>query len=198
MGVFYFLRDNSNSLVKIGCTSAGDVEARLNALRTGNPGLQLALRIETADPFGVETLLHRSFAPKRKMREFFELTRGDLEEAERIARFADEAVPIRESVDLLKQERDNGILIEPLEAHQQLVDRLREVKHEYDRIKLEKDELELQLKSIIGLFAGIDGLVTWKALEQPRLDQTQLKLERPEIYQEYTRIRTMRKLLLIR
>jgi len=78
------------------------------------------------------------------------------------------------------------------------VDRLREVKHEYYRIKLEKDELELQLKSIIGLFAGIDGLVTWKALEQPRLDQTQLKLERPEIYQEYTRIRTMRKLLLIR
>ena len=71
--------------------------------------------------------------------EFFALDDLDLDEAEQLAKLFAESAPIRERVELLRRERDDRILIEPLEAHRELVERWRLVKAEFARIKLEKE-----------------------------------------------------------
>jgi hypothetical protein len=195
MGWVYFFRDCSLKLVKIGATE-DEVESRRDSLQTGNPSrLRLERKIQTSEPFGLENLLHRSFEAKRVSGDFFDLAEADLNEAERIARYFEESRPIQERVELLKKERDNGILIKPLELHRDLVERWREAKREFNRAKLEKERLELQLQSIIGVHAGIEGLVTWRANEKHWFDQTRLEIDHPEIYLEYWKIRIERKLL---
>lgn len=199
MGLVYFLGDGISGFVKIGATSKNEIDGRIGSMQTGNPNrLKVLKKIETSDPFGLENLLHRKFESKRRPGEWFELPEADVDEAERLARFFAESIPVQERVEKLKIERDNGILIEPLQQHQELVERLREVKYEYGRLKLEKEQLELELKALIGLSAGIYGLATWKAYDTHYFDRQQLEIERPDIFTEYWKTRVNRKLLLMR
>lgn len=65
---------------------------------------------------------------------------------------------------------------------------LREVRAELTRIDFEKEQLELQLKAMIGMSRGTDGLATWKAQEHTDLDRRRLKMELPDIYESYSMV----------
>jgi hypothetical protein len=198
MGCVYFAKDPATDETRIGCTEDETAAQRMRCHWTSNPRLKLILEIITDDPSGLEAFLHTQFSQKRTSGDLFALDESDLDEAKRLARFFSESTPVRERVEHLKTERDNGIMIDPLEAHRDLVDRLQEKKDEFARVKLEKEQLELQLRAEIGIFAGIEGLVTWKAHDHHWFDKDQLEIQRPEIYAEYWKMRIQRNLYLSR
>lgn len=198
MGCVYFSKDPATDETKIGYTQDEAAAQRMRSHWTSNPRLCQPREISTDNPSGLEAFLKAHFSQKRARGEFFALDDSDLDEAERLAKFFAESTPVQERVEQLKRERDNGILIEPLEAHRELVGRWREVKGELARVKLEMEQLDLQLRAEIGIFAGIKGLVTWKAHDHHWFDKDQLEVERPEIYAEYWKTRIQRNLYLSR
>jgi hypothetical protein len=198
MGCVYFAKDPATGETKIGYTGDEAAGQRMGQHWTSNPRLQMILEIPTDNPSGLEAFLQAHFSQKRTSGEFFTLDESDLDEAKRLAKFFSESTPMRERVEQLKRERDNGILIDPLDSHRELVERWRAVRGEFARIKQEKELLDLELQASIGIFAGIEGLVTWKAHDHHWFDKDQLEIERPEIYANYWKLRIQRNLYLSR
>jgi hypothetical protein len=187
MGHVYFIRDESSGLTKIGATGNNDVAVRLRQLQTGNPSLKLAWKYEAAEPFGLENLLHGRYALKRREQEFFDLDDADIHDAQQ---FCDECKqttrPTKDRASSLQNVRDNGVLLDPAEAHRQIVAELQQVNREYMYLEAKKKALENQLKTIIGINAGIEGLCTWKSSVTSVFNEERLKLEQLELWTRYS------------
>ena len=76
-GKVYILK--SDKYYKIGVTT-GPISKRIRELQTGSPHqIELVHVIETSDPYGLESQLHRQFADKRRQGEWFELGYFDIQ-----------------------------------------------------------------------------------------------------------------------
>lgn len=75
MGCVYLLGDlEKENYFKIGVTR-GKVENRIKKLQTGNSGeIYLVSSYETNHPFILESLLHKKYANKQILNEWYELT----------------------------------------------------------------------------------------------------------------------------
>jgi len=194
MGHVYLYLDTSNGEYKIGATKDDDVEVRLNHLRTGNPYLVRSREFETDCPFDLEQKAMYAFALKRTRRDFFALDAGDLLAIGQIVRDAEATLRREESICSLKNKQDNGVLLDPNEVYRQLAAELREVTCECERLQNKKNELEAQLKTIIGVCRGIRSVATWKTNEKPtpQFDVGQFKLDEPRLYGAYLRFQFRR------
>ncbi|MFZ0301762.1 MAG: GIY-YIG nuclease family protein [Terracidiphilus sp.] len=199
MGQVYLFLDTSNGEYKIGATKDDEVEVRLNQLRTGNPYLERYREFGTDYPFDLAQKLMGAFAQKRTRRDFFALDDADLHAIDQIVRDAEAILPMENSIYSLKSKQDNGVLLDPNEVYRELVAELREVKCERERLENRQDELEAQLKTIIGVCRGIRNLVTWKTNEKPTpwFDSKQFKLDEPRLYGAYLRFQFRRMFLLL-
>ncbi len=195
MGHVYLFLDTSTGEYKIGATKEDDVEVRLNQLRTGNPHLERSLDFETADPFKPETILKNSFAEKRTKRDFYSLSDADLFDVEQIVNdYEGMWVQVKDSVNVLKKQWDNGEMLQQEESHRQHVADFQQKKGKFYRAKLEFEQARDLVRIDIGPFKGIIGLVTWKAFQKLWLNGARLKEEQPELYAQYAESKVQRRL----
>jgi hypothetical protein len=195
MGHVYLFQDTSTGHYKIGATKDDDVQVRLNKLRTGNPHLELSHNFETADPFPLETKLKNTFAEKRTKREFYALSDADLFDVEQIANeYEGTWVPLKDRVNGLKKQWDNGEMLQQEESHRQHVADWQQAKGKFYRAKLELEQAGDQVRIDIGPAKGIIGLVTWKAFQKLWLNNARLKEEQPELYAQYAEPKVQRSL----
>lgn len=77
--VYLIKEDNNTNNYKIGVTKAHDINKRMKKLQTGNSSqLILADYYTTNNPFKLETVLHKYFANKHVLNEWFELSDDDV------------------------------------------------------------------------------------------------------------------------
>lgn len=191
MGIVYFARESgSSNEFKIGHTKSSVATPRLTGLkRAGRPPLVLFRKIETESYLDVENYLHHrlhaSEAPTGK--EWFTIT-----EAEAIAAYED-GVKIakvferhkRELEPLESIESTNGQVIEPSPEVKSLCLLIKQKTGQRDMLATEVELLRTDLKIAIGLNDGIKDLATWKVSSTARFNQTRLKEERPDIYEQF-------------
>jgi hypothetical protein len=195
MGHVYLFLDTSTGHYKIGATKDDDVEIRLNSLRTGNPHLDLSHKFETDHPFDLEAKLKNTFAEKRTKREFYALSDADLFDVEQIANeYESIRVPLKDRVNELKKQWDNGEMLPQEELHRQHIADWQQAKGKFYRAKLEFEQTADQVRIDIGPAKGILGLVTWKAFQKLWLNSARLKGEQPELYAQYAEPKVQRSL----
>ena len=184
----YVLGAADTDRTKIGRTK-GAISERIAQLQTGNPFVIVERdHIATRYASKVEAYLHALLATSRgKTGEWFEAADDDLARAMSQARryAADlEACEARvralADADLVDREE------EPTDADRAAHLDLLALYAEKKRIEVEIETRENKLKLRIGAAKGLQSVATWKYVEGARLDQARLKVDRPEVYEEFS------------
>jgi len=197
MGYVYIRRSGHENLFKIG--KPADVEDRIGSLSTGNPHRLTEFDvIQTDDEGEWEQYLHKRLRSRRfresTAQEFFEVTPEELKSVIQEAReFLPEFLKAKREVDRLKHEKSEDRMVAPGPEEQSMYMRLLEVREEQDRCEYERRHLENKLKLAIGTAAGLEGIASWKAIEESRFDQAAFKAARPDLFREYLKTSHKRK-----
>ncbi len=196
MGYVYAGKGENSRHVKIGCTAV-DPAKRLAQHRTSNPGFQFYRVIQTAHPYAAEQFLKTRFAERRlaNTTEWFAIDKSEVDDGfSALELFMQKHLSISQerTIKDYARQRSNGILLEPKNNQKEIYEKLRNLKSQIDRAKLEFEHWASQLKFQIGVHEGIDGLVSWGSETQHRIDQEMLKTKHPEIWSECRKEFTVR------
>lgn len=188
MGYVYAGHGAISRQFKIGRTAV-DPDRRLATHRTSNPVFEFYRVLQTAHPVVAEKFLKIRFAERRlpNTTEWFAIGRSEVDDGFlALDRFLQTHLSVsqEQTVKEYAKEESNGVLLKPEEAHKAIYEKLRKLKIEIDRAKLEFAHWADQLKYQIGPHEGIEGLFTWASQTQHRLDQETLKTRYPEIWNE--------------
>jgi hypothetical protein len=187
MGYVYIARDQQHHRFKVGKTN--NSITRMKTHKTSNPSLELVYSYETENPTPCEKFLKMHLAPYRicGTREFFFLKETvDLDEAlQAVKRFEEECLPKRKTVEQIKSVTSDGKLIEPTKRDHELYQQLRTIRDEMEKLELQCDELENELKMTIGTTDGIAGLATWKSQPRKGFDFKVFEQENRDFVAEY-------------
>jgi hypothetical protein len=188
-GHVYCYQKGSDNCYKVGHTKHKS-EKRKPGISTGSDEkLTLCREIETENPSGLETYIHKLLDAKRaENAEYFRITleEFDLAAAQATA-FMQEAHPFFSKVKELRRKKPNDTLIEPSdemsEAYRQ-IRRLAQERYFIDqRIKL----LASKIQVAIGEAGGMNGIASWGWIERFTIDLERFKKEQEALFEQYKR-----------
>jgi T5orf172 domain len=193
MPFVYALQSGDENRFKIGRTT-GDPAARKKNLATGNPyGLTIVDQVETESEILCETYLKRLLRAHRcaagDATEIFAITLEELHCAFEDAReFLREYLPVEQEAELLATAQSDGRVLTPGHHELEIYQRLLQIRQEEDRLRLEREFAESELKLAIGTADGLLGIATWKTREQKRFDQNTFKSAYPDLWENFSRV----------
>ena len=187
MACVYCFQVGSSDCFKVGRTRNAPV-GRLRNVSVGSPHkLTLYKTVETDSPSRLETYIHKLLQPHRAPNgEFFNVTKSHLDDALREAtEFISASQPLLDEAKKHQRKKPTGRVLQPsdeiLSLHRELKDALRE------SFLLERkiEFLQSKLQVAIGDNLGFQGVASWKWRETWTLNQSLLKREEPELYEQY-------------
>jgi hypothetical protein len=181
----YFYRTTTGK-VRIG--HSGDVEGRIGTHRSSDPDITEIGRIQTHNHQECETFLKRILEGHRVpgTKEFFEMTDDEVELAREAAMgYLQHDLPLAATVEPLKDVRPEQTVRPATEEAVRIAGDVRSLKESKNRIEIQLERAENQLRVLIGADLRIDGVATWGGFDKLRLDVQGLKDKRPEIYEQY-------------
>lgn len=136
-----------------------------------------------------EAFLHREFANALVSSDGSKSKTYDLSEDELLTAVerARDVLSNHEQVEQLKEADVIEEMVDPSESDQQVYEELLKVRQEIQRLQVQKDILEDQLKMAIGERTGITGIATWKGQSTSRIDSKALKEAHPDIAEQYSK-----------
>ena len=183
----YILGAQGTARTKIGRTK-GAIADRIAQLQTGNPFVIVERdHIATNHASKVESYLHALLATSRgRTGEWFELSDDELQGAlgqarEYAAHLEANATELAALAAAPVEQREEAPTDRDRSQHLELLALYAEKK----RIDVEIEKREDALKLRIGAASGLESIASWKLVEGSRLDQSRLKRERPELYDEF-------------
>ncbi|MGH9616104.1 MAG: GIY-YIG nuclease family protein [Acidobacteriaceae bacterium] len=189
MKCVYFAQDEQIDRFMIGKTD--DSSKRIKSHRTSNPSLKYIAMYETENPFPCETFLKKYFASRRipGTKEFFSLPEQDSSifdaAISAVKQFEKECLPKIKHAEEFKKVASDGTLVKPSSRARELYGQIRVVSDAIDRLNLQYEELESELKLTIGGADGIDGIATWKSEARTGFDFKVFEEENKEFVTEY-------------
>jgi hypothetical protein len=185
----YCFRVGSRNCFKVGRTKSTPEKRKRNVSTGSFEKLSVYRDIPTEDASSLETyILHLLDEKRAENGDFFHVTEEELNSAvdEAVSFFA-EFQPLRGQAEAMKSRIPRETMAKPsgeaLQIHRELREQMNQRYFIQQRIEL----LEAKIKVAIGDESGMQGVASWKWVEQLVFDRSKFKMEHPELYQRYIR-----------
>ncbi len=186
-GYLYCIRVGSEDCFKIGHSTSPDL--RIQNLSTGsNQRLTTERLIPSTDAKATENYVHALLAAKRRdVGEFFDIS---LQEFDAAVKFAGTQLTLREPIiqaaRTLRRKKPTGKMHPPSSEELKLCRELKIARAEAYLLAQEIDTLEARIQLSIGDNDGLEGIASWKWVEQQRFRLDLFREKHPRLFRRYT------------
>jgi hypothetical protein len=182
MPCVYLLRDPVTNLIKIG--RATNFETRLANLRTANPRLEEAHRIDTPQAVALEGQLHKRFGIHRQEGEYFDVS---IETVKDYARVTLDRISIFTNPRLGELQALTTTTPKQSATSEDwdLINKLTEIDSKLAELELEKEILRAKLQLRVDTSIGIENLASWKIRATMRFNQRLFEADHADLFEKY-------------
>jgi hypothetical protein len=187
-GCVYCYQFGDEDCYKIGKTKL-QPEERKRGFATGSPvDITLYRKVETGDPSGLETYIHRLLGARRARGEFFRVSRQELNKAvDQATAVMRELQPLLQRADDLRRMKPSETMIERSDEIRQIALQLRAVQNQKWLLDRRIELLASRIQVAIGENCGMEEVASWKWKDHWEMDTMRFEAEHRELYKDYLR-----------